>query len=88
MDFSLTATQLDIRKAVREFAEGESTTVAQECDEKETFNLDLLRKASQLGFIGVFTDEKYGGGGFGFLENAIVMEEFWRVDPGLGGALI
>jgi alkylation response protein AidB-like acyl-CoA dehydrogenase len=26
---------------------------------------ELLKKASKLGFIGVFIDEKYGGGGFG-----------------------
>jgi acyl-CoA dehydrogenase len=87
MDFSLTPPQLDIRKAAREFAEGEFPNIAKECDVEETFNLELLNKASKLGFIGVFIDEKYGGGGFGFLENAIVMEEFWRVDPGLGSQL-
>jgi acyl-CoA dehydrogenase len=88
MDFHLTSAQLDIRKAAREFAEGEFPPIAKECDAEETFPVDLLRKASQLGFIGVFIDEKYGGGGFGFLENAIVMEEFWRVDPGLGSQLM
>jgi alkylation response protein AidB-like acyl-CoA dehydrogenase len=88
MDFSLTPSQLDIRKAAREFAEGEFSPIAKECDAEERFPLDLLRKASQLGFIGIFIDEKYGGRGFGFLENAIVMEEFWRVDPGLGSQLM
>jgi len=88
MDFDLSPAQLDIRKAAREFAEGEFPNIAKECDREEMFDLELLRKASKLGFIGVFIDEKYGGGGFGFLENAIVMEEFWRVDPGLGGALM
>jgi alkylation response protein AidB-like acyl-CoA dehydrogenase len=87
MDFSLTPTQLNIKKAAREFAEREFPAIAKECDREETFPLDLLKKASQLGLIGVFIDEKYGGKGFGFLENAIVMEEFWRVDPGLGGQL-
>jgi alkylation response protein AidB-like acyl-CoA dehydrogenase len=87
MDFSLTPIQLDIRKAAREFAEGEFPAIAKECDREETFPIDLFRKASQLGLIGVFIDEKYGGRGFGYLENAIVMEEFWRVDPGLGGQL-
>ena len=88
MDFSLTSTQLVMRKAAREFAEGEFPQIAKECDAEERFPLDLLRKASQLGFIGIFIDKKYGGRGFGFLENAIVMEEFWRVDPGLGSQLI
>jgi len=31
--------------------------------------------------------EKYGGPGFGFLEHALVLEEFWRVDPGIGQQL-
>jgi len=77
-----------MRKAAREFAEGEFPQIAKECDAEERFPLDLLRKASQLGFIGIFIDKKYGGRGFGFLENAMVMEEFWRVDPGLGSQLI
>ena len=88
MDFNLTSAQLDMRKAAREFAEGEFPPIAKECDAEERFPLDLLRKASQLGFIGIFVDEKYGGRRFGFLENAIVMEEFWRVDPGLGSQLM
>jgi acyl-CoA dehydrogenase len=88
MDFNLTPAQLDIRKAAREFAEGEFPNIAKECDLEETFNFELLKKASKLGFIGIFIDEKYGGGGFGYLENAIIMEEFWRVDPGLGGQLM
>jgi hypothetical protein len=44
MDFSLTTTQRDIRKAAREFA-----TIAQECDEKESFNLELLKKVLNWG---------------------------------------
>ena len=58
MDFNLTPTQLDIRRAAREFAEGEFPNIAKECDVEETFNLELLKKASKLGFIGVFVDEK------------------------------
>ena len=85
MDFHLTQEQIDIKKAAREFAEGEFPKVARECDREETTNLDILNKARALGFAGIFIDEKYGGMGCGYLENALVMEEFWRVDPGLGG---
>jgi alkylation response protein AidB-like acyl-CoA dehydrogenase len=87
MDFQLTETQRDIRKAAREFAEGEFPKVAQECDRAEKTDMELLQKARDLGFIGVFIDEKYGGMGMGFLESAIVMEEFWRVDPGQANAI-
>jgi len=87
MDFDLTPSQRDIKNAAREFAEGEFPKVAKECDRAEIMNLDLLKKACELGFVGVFIDEKYGGAGFGYFENALIMEEFWRVDPGLGGAI-
>ena len=82
MDFSLTPTQRDIKQAAREFAEGEFPKVAQECDREETMDRDIMQRARELGFVGVFIDEAYGGMGLGFLETALVMEEFWRVDPG------
>ncbi len=36
--------------------------------------MNLLHKARDLGFVGVFVDEKYGGMGMGFLESCLVME--------------
>lgn len=87
MDFDLTPGQRDIKKAAREFAEGEFPAIAKECDREETFNFEIMKKACELGFVGIFIDEEYGGAGYGYLENALVMEEFWRVDPGLGSAI-
>jgi len=49
MDFNLTPAHLGIRKAAREFAEGEFPNIAKECDLEETFNFELLKKASNLG---------------------------------------
>lgn len=88
MDFRLSSIQLDLKKAARKFAEKEFSNIAKECDKEETFPIDLIRKASKLGLIGIFIDEKYGGRGLGYLETAIVMEEFWRVDPGLGSQIM
>lgn len=88
MDFQLSDIQKDIKRAAREFAEGEFTNVAQECDREEKMDRRIMEKARELGFIGVYIDETYGGMGLGFLETALVMEEFWRVDPGLGSLLM
>jgi alkylation response protein AidB-like acyl-CoA dehydrogenase len=87
MDFQLSKIQKDIKQAAREFAEGEFPKMAQECDREEKTDMGLLQKARDLGFVGVFVDEKYGGMGMGFLESCIVMEEFWRVDPGQANAI-
>ena len=88
MDFELTNRQKQIRLAGREFAEGEFPEIAREYDRREEFPRDLWKKACELGFIGLFIKKEYGGLGLGFLEFAMVMEEFWRVDPGCGNILL
>ena len=87
MDFDLSREQKDIQRAARDFAVGEFTDVARDYDLHETFPMEILNKARRLGFIGLFIPEAYGGPGFGFLEQALVLEEFWRVDPGISQEL-
>ena len=88
MDFTLSKEQMDIQKAAREFALGEFPERAQEFDRNESFDLDIWRKACELGFVGVFIDEAYGGAGLGFLEAGLIMEEFWAVDAGMANATL
>ena len=84
MDFELGNRQKQIRLAAREFAEGELVPIGKECEAKGEFPRDLIKKAAQLGFVGVFIKKEYGGLGLGSLEDAIIHEEFWRAEPGLG----
>jgi len=88
MNFELTNEQKDIQKAAREFAEGMFPEVAEECDLNETFPRALWKKACDLGFVGVFIDEAYGGPGLRLLENILIMEEFCRVDAGCASVLL
>ena len=89
MDFTLSKEQRDIQKAAREFAVGEFLPEkAREFDRNETFDLSIWRKACELGFVGVFIDEKYEGAGLGFFEHCLITEEFWAVDAGMGNAVI
>jgi len=88
MDFELSTIERDLKDAAREFAEKEFPEKASEYDEREEFPRELWRKAHEHGFIGVFIPEKYGGAGLGLLHHAIINEEFWRVDPGLGQAIL
>ena len=83
----LTSEQKDIKKAAREFAEGVFRDVAQELNEKEEFDDSIWKKAAELGFLGVFIEEKYGGAGYGYVEQCLIMEEFARVDLGIAHAL-
>ncbi len=88
MDFELTNRQKQIRLAAREFAEGMFLQVAEDCDINETFPMDLWKKACELDLIGVFIKREYGGIGLGFFENALIAEEFWRVDAGCGNIIL
>ena len=84
----LTREQLDVRQAAREFAEGEFAERAKEFDEKEEFDTSIWEKACKNGFVGTFIKDEYGGAGMGYLEHSLIAEEFWRVDPGCGQAVL
>jgi acyl-CoA dehydrogenase len=88
VDFQMTKEQRDIRQAARDFAEKEMRDIAQEYDQKEEFPKELWKKACELGFVGVYLNEAYEGPGLGYLEAALIMEQFWRVDPGCGCILM
>jgi acyl-CoA dehydrogenase len=84
----LTGEQRDIKQAAREFAEKEFEEIARELDEKEEFDDRLWKKAAELGFLGVFHEEQYGGAGLGHFEQCLIMEEFARVDTGIAQCMV
>jgi alkylation response protein AidB-like acyl-CoA dehydrogenase len=88
MLFALTKEQRDIVRAARKFAQGEFPDRALEFDREETFDSDLWKRACELGFVGVFIDQAYGGAGMGFMEHCLINEEFWAADPGIGQAIL
>lgn len=88
MNFELTKEQKDVQKAAREFAVKEFTDKAVGFDREERFDLSIWKKACDLGFVGVFIDEQYGGAGYGFFEHCLIAEEFWAADPGIGAAVL
>ena len=88
MDFKLTEEQMEIKRDAREFAEKDFTPeLALEYDQKEDFPMELYRKAAKLGFTSMRIPQEYNGQGYGVLEECLVVEEFCRVDPGLGVAV-
>jgi len=85
MDFGLTEKQLTLKNSVRTFCEKEfDPDIALELDRKETFPIELYRKAAKQGFPSLFIPEKYGGGGQGYLAACLAMEEMCRADSSLG----
>src|SRR5271165_7132451 len=84
MDFEYTPEQVQLRRAVREFAQAEIAPHVLEWDENQTFPLDVVKKLGQLGYMGAIFPEDYGGAGLGYIEYAIIIEELSRVDGSVG----
>jgi alkylation response protein AidB-like acyl-CoA dehydrogenase len=81
MEFEFTAEQIQLRKSIRDFAEAEIAPHVLEWDENQTFPLDVIKKAGQLGLMGAIFPEQLGGAGLGYVEYSIIIEELARVDP-------
>ena len=84
MDFEYTPEQLQLRKAVREFAEAEIAPHVMEWDEAQTFPLDVIGKLGKLGYMGAIFPEELGGAGLGYIDYSIIIEELSRVDGSVG----
>ena len=85
MDFGQSKQQLNLKDSVRTFCKKEfNPDIVLELDKKETFPLELYRKAAKQRFSSMFIPEKYEGGGQGYLAACLAMEEMCRADSSLG----
>ena len=84
MDFDLTREQEMLRDTVREFAQRELAPKALDLDEKGEFPHDIVKKAADLGLVGIIVSKEYGGSGMGHLARMITIEELSRVYASLG----
>ena len=82
--FELTDEQKAIQRLARDFAEGEVRPIAEEIDREKRFPVEVIRKAGELGLMGIPYSEEYGGGGAGTLAYALAIEELARVDSSVG----
>lgn len=84
MDFGLSEEQKQIREEVRRFAENEIEPVAKEYDVEEKYPWDVMDEAAKMGLLGAHIPMDYGGAGYSNLESAIITEELFAVDAGIG----
>ena len=75
MDFQLSRDQLKLRDRARQFAKDELRRHASTWDEEERFPEPMVRRAAELGFLGLTIPREYGGGGSGPVEAIIAIEE-------------
>jgi len=84
VDFSFTEEQQQLRKSIREFAEGEIAPHVMEWDEVSHFPAEIMPKLAEMGLFGIIFPEHYGGAGLGYIEYVIAVEELSRVDGSIG----
>ncbi len=84
MNFDLTENQIMIKQMVRDFAEKEIRPHLNLWDKEEIFPVDIMKKMGELGLLGIFIPEKYGGSGFSYFEYATVLMELGKVCGGVG----
>src|SRR6476646_7105628 len=78
MEYELPEDIKMLRQAVREFAEKEIAPIAREIDEQQRVPFEVLKKAGDLGLLGVPFPEQYGGADAGVVGYCVLMEEINR----------
>lgn len=84
MDFKLSKTHLLQQEMYRRFAENEIKPIAEEMDETEVYDLDLVAKLHKYGMFGIPYSKEYGGVGGDYLSYALCMEEVSKIDGSTG----
>lgn len=75
---------LDLRSAVKRFAEQNILPIAAQIDKNNEFPHHLWKLMGNMGLHGITVSEKYNGINLGYLAHAVVMEEISRASASVG----
>lgn len=84
MDFNESENQKMIKEMVKDFAEKEIRPNVMRWDEAQEFPVPLFKKLGELGLMGVFIPEEYGGSGMNYHEYISVIVEISKVCGSIG----
>jgi alkylation response protein AidB-like acyl-CoA dehydrogenase len=84
MNFEMNENQQMIVQMVRDFAEKEIKPHFKKWDDEEFFPVETMKKMGELGLLGIYIPEEYGGSGFSYFEYATALMELGRVCGGIG----
>ena len=86
MDFKFSDEQLLLRKMIRKFAEQEIAPRYEQIEE-HGYQQDLTDKMADVGIVGIAVPEAYGGAGYDFVTQTMVIAELAKVNPGVAFTL-
>jgi butyryl-CoA dehydrogenase len=84
MDFELTEEQRMVQEMVRLFVDKELKPVASGLDRDGVYPQEQLTKLGEIGLLGMFVPEEYGGAGMDFLSYVTALEELSKVWASVG----
>jgi hypothetical protein len=83
MDFDLDDEQRLIRQTARDFANKEIWDAARDNSRRHHFDLELVRKMADQGYLGAIVPREYGGAGLDYVTYGLVVEEIGRADSAM-----
>lgn len=84
MPFYLNDERAAAMESARQFAQEECAKWVEKCDKEEYFPIELMRRAGELGLLGIGIPEEEGGSGFDCVTLCLVAEEISKVLPAFG----
>lgn len=84
MNFETSEITLQVAQTARDFAQQNIKPHVMEWDESQEFPLSVFKQLGQLGIMGVFVPEQYGGAGLSYFEYKTIIEEIAKVDGSIG----
>jgi butyryl-CoA dehydrogenase len=83
MDFELTDEQHLIKDTAREFTDKELVERTRENARNHRFDLELVRKIADQGYLGAIVPQEYGGAGLDYISYGLIVEEIGRGDSAI-----
>jgi butyryl-CoA dehydrogenase len=83
MDFELSDEQQLIRRTAREFSDREVAPRAAENARNKHFDLELVAKIAEHGYLGAIVPREYGGAGLDYVTYSLLTEEIGRNDSAM-----
>ncbi len=87
MDFNYSELTQQAALTAKDFARQYIKPHVMEWDETQEFPLHIFKQMGQLGLMGVFVPEQYGGSGMGYFEYNVIIQEIAKVCGSVGLSL-
>src|SRR5687767_9350339 len=84
MNFEISELTQQVAQTARDFAVQHIKPHVMEWDESQEFPTHIFKQMGELGIMGAFVPEQYGGAGLSYFEYKAIIEEISKVDGSIG----